>query len=302
MNIKSTMTYFCGVLFLLLSLSFAYDNKFIVTTGWLADHLNDGKLVILQVGKKAVYDSLHIPGAQYIAYDDYAPEINGLFRQVPSIDHLDSLFESYGISDDSRIILYTDSWITPTARLYLTFDYFGLAENVSILNGGLLQWIAENRETTNNVTKVTKGNVTPKPNKNIIVTKDELLGVLNNPDYTVIDARTEDSYSGTNERSNYPRPGHVTGAFNIQFTDLTTKEEPYLFKSDSELKKYYDNAFVNKDKTTIAYCHIGQQASLVYFVGKMLGYNMKLYDGSFQEWSADENCPIVGKVNVKHSN
>ena len=277
------------------------QKKFIVSADWLSKHLNDKNLVLLQVGNKDSYNDAHIPGAWYISFDDYAPtDKNGLHRQMPAVEYLVSLFEKYGITNDSRIILYTDDWVTPTARLYLTLDFIGLGDQTSILDGGIINWQNENRKVTIELPKPKKGKITPIP-QNIIATKDYVLNHLSDPSTTIIDARTEDFYSATADMDHYPRPGHISGAYNIQFTDLTEEESPYLFKSENELKKYYDDAFVKKENTTVAYCHIGQQASLIYFIGKMLGYNMKLYDGSFEEWSADENCPVTGKVKVQRN-
>ena len=286
---------------LIFTSSLVAQEKFIVSSDWLSKHLNDKNIILLQVGNKDSYNEAHIPGAWYISFDEYAPTgKNGLHRQMPGVDYLVTLFEKFGITNDSRIILYTDSWVTPTARLYLTLDFIGLGDQTSLLNGGIINWQNEKREVTIEFPKPQKGKIIPQKN-NIIVTKDYLLKHLKDPSTTIIDARTEDFYSATAQMDHYPRPGHVTGAYNIQFTDLTQDESPYLFKNKTELKKYYDNAFVKKENTTIAYCHIGQQASLVYFIGKMLGYNMKLYDGSFEEWSADNNCPVTGRVKVKRN-
>lgn len=286
--------------FLFFNITNSGSDKFIVTADWLSKHINDSNIIIFQVGEKEAYEAGHIPGAYFIGYDEYAPKMDGLYRQMPSPENLKSLFENYGISNNSKIILYTTDWITPMTRLYLTLDFIGLGDNTVILDGGIEKWKSEEHKITKEIPAKKKGNILIKP-KDIIATKDYILKNMNEPNTTIIDARTEDYYSATSEHDNYPRPGHITGAFNIQFTDLTSEKSPYLFKSINELKKIFENAFVKKNNTTVAYCHIGQQASLVYFVGKMLGYNMKLYDGSFQEWSADENCPVTGKVKVKRN-
>lgn len=271
-----------------------HDNKFIVSSEWLADHLDDKNIILLYMGKKDVYDEGHIRGSRYIAFDEFAPTLNGLYRQMPSVEDLDTLFESYGISDDSRIVLYTDEQITPTARLYLTLDYLGLGENTLFLDGGLTKWKSENRPVTTEIPTRKTGIINPKVN-DILATKDYLLKKINDSSITIIDARTEDFYSATDDKNYYPRPGHITGAINIPFITLTSKKPPFTFKTKSELKEIFESAPVHRDNVIITYCHIGQQASLVYLVGKMLGYNMKLYDGSFQEWSPDENCPVTGK-------
>jgi thiosulfate/3-mercaptopyruvate sulfurtransferase len=290
---SNAINLFCLML-LFANFSFSHENKFIVSTEWLSEHLDDGNIILLFVGKKDVYDKGHILGSRYIAFDEFAPTLSGLYRQMPSVEDLETLFEGYGISDDSRIVLYTDEQITPTARLYVTLDYLGLGKNILFLDGGLTKWKSENRSVTTEMPARKTGTINPKVN-DILATKDYLLKKINDSSITIIDARTQDFYSATDDKNYYPRPGHITGAINIPFITLTSKEPPYTFKSKSELKEIFKSASVHKDNVVITYCHIGQQASLVYFVGKMLGYNMKLYDGSFQEWSPDEDCPVTGK-------
>ena len=278
------------------------DNKFIVTTDWLAAHLNDPDIVIIEIGKQEDYNERHIPGSVFMKTSDIStPHDSGLTLQIPSIEKLINSFEKAGVSNNSRIILYSGyGWVTPVTRFYLTLDYMGLADNTSILDGGILKWEEEKRPLTSEVKKIKRGNITVKsPNKYVVVEVDVVTEALNDPNYQIVDARTENYYSGTAE--SYKRNGHITGATNIPYTSLTTEDEPNSFKSEEELRKMFADANVDESKKIISYCHVGQEATLIYFIAKYLGYNnVQLYDGSYQEWDERTDLPVTGPVKRKN--
>lgn len=272
-------------------------HNFIVSTGWLSKHLKDPNIVIIEIGQKDGYDKDHIPGAVFLTSSEIStPRGEGLTLQIPSMEKLISTFETAGVSNNSRIVLYYgNDWVTPTARFYLTLDYMGLGENTSILDGGLPEWKKENLPVTAEVTKPKRGKITiNNPHKEIIVDVDYVAKNLSNPGIQIVDARTENYYSGSD--TSYTRPGHIPGATNIPFTSLTSDSLPYMFKSREALKEIYKDAGVTDNKTMVNYCHIGQQASLVYFIAKYLGYDAKLYDGSYEEWDKRTDLPVIGKV------
>jgi len=274
--------------------------EFIVTTEWLSKHLHDKNIVLIEIGSREDYDKRHLPCAVFMETKDIStPRGEGLTLQVPSMEKLIASFEKAGVSDNSRIILYYgNDWITPTTRFFLTLDYMGFGDKTSILDGGLPQWLKENREVTAKPTIEKRGNIkTARAHPDIIAGVDYVAQNVDNPALQIIDARTENYYSGAD--TNYTRPGHIKGATSIPFPSLTTDNEPYLFKSKEELKKIFDNANPNNSKNIICYCHIGQQATLVYFIGSYLGYNMKLYDGSYQEWDKKADLPVMGAVKRK---
>src|SRR5260370_15894049 len=101
----------------------------IVTAAWLADHLKDPNLVLLSIGDKAEYEKEHIPGALPITLNDIStPMVDGqLMLELPPVEQLQKAFSSFGITDNSRIVLYVSKdWISPTTRVYLTLDAMGL--------------------------------------------------------------------------------------------------------------------------------------------------------------------------------
>src|SRR5215475_9659084 len=147
------------------------NESLIVSTDWLAKHLNDDSLVLLQVGDKKEFDEAHIPGAQFIQLQDIStPRGQGLILELPSVDQLKTTFEKLGVTNNSRIIVYFGKdWVTPTARVFMTLDYLGLGDRTSMLDGGLPAWRGENRGVTAEVRAVKPGSFTPHPNSKLVV-------------------------------------------------------------------------------------------------------------------------------------
>jgi thiosulfate/3-mercaptopyruvate sulfurtransferase len=257
----------------------------IVSSEWLAEHLKDDSLVMLQVGEKDEYTAAHIPGAQFIALADIStPRGEGLTLQLPSVNQLKTTFEKLGVSDKSRVVVYfSKDWVSPTARVFLTLDYLGLGERTSILDGGLPAWRAEGRPVTNEVRTAAPGTFTPRPNQKIIVDATWVNANLKKPGVMILDARASKFYTGE-EVGRMPRGGHIPGAKSIPFSSLV-EDSDNKFKSIETLRQLFNEAGVKKGDSVTTYCHIGQQASLLYFVARYLGYDAHLYDGSFEDWS-----------------
>lgn len=269
----------------------AVNQSMIVSTDWLAKHLNDEDLVLLQVGDKQEYDAAHLPGAQYIQTSDIStPRGQGLILELPPVDQLKTTFEKFGLTDKSRVIVYFGKdWVTPTSRVYFTLDYLGLGDRTSILDGGLPAWIAEKRPVTAEVKQPKVGSFTPHPNAKLVVDADWVKANLSKPGVAILDARDAKFYTGA-EAGNMPRAGHIPSAKSIPFGTLV--EDSNKFKSPEALRALFDAAGVRPKDTIATYCHIGQQASLLYFVAKYLGYDAHLYDGSFQDWSKRTELPV----------
>ena len=268
------------------------NESMIVTTEWLARHLQDDSLVLLQVGEKDEFTAAHISHAQFIQTADIStPRGQGLTLEMPPVDQLKATFEKLGVTDKSRIVIYFGKdWVTPTARVFLTLDYLGLGNRTSILDGGLPAWRAENRPVTAEVFEPKKGTLTPHPNTKLIVDAVWVKNNLSDANVRILDARAPQFYTGA-EKGRMPRGGHIPQARNIPFSSLV-EESSNKFKSPTALKELFNQAEV-KPKTSVAtYCHIGQQASLLYFVARYLGYDAHVYDGSFEDWSNRAELPV----------
>ena len=266
-------------------------DSMIVSTDWLAKHLNDDGLVLLQIGDKKDYDAAHIQGAQYIQTSDIStPRGTGLILELPPVEQLKATFEKFGVTDKSRIIVYFGKdQVTPTSRVYFTLDYLGLGDRTSILDGGLPAWVAEKRPTTTEVGTPKPGSFTPHPNAKLVVDAAWVSGNINKPGVAILDARDNRFYTGESA-GGMPRAGHIPSAKSIPFGTLV--EDSNKFKSPEALRALFNTAGVKTKDSIATYCHIGQQASLLYFVARYLGYDAHLYDGSFQDWSSRSELPV----------
>ncbi|MGQ0763142.1 MAG: sulfurtransferase [Acidobacteriota bacterium] len=264
----------------------------IVTTEWLAKHLNDNSLVLLHVGDKKEYDAAHIPGAQFIQMSDISkPRGEGLSLELPPVDQLKATFEKFGVSKDARIVIYFGKdWVTPTSRVYFTLDYLGLGNRASILDGGLPAWMAEKRPVTTEVSAPRPGRFTPRPNPKLVVDSVWVSANLNKSNVAILDARNSEFYTGA-QAGTMPRAGRIPRARSIPFGSLI-QDANSKFESPDVLRKIFSAADVKKGDSVATYCHIGQQASLLYFIARYLGYDAHLYDGSFQDWSNRSELPV----------
>ena len=304
---KLTQPFFLIALFVLLFLSAtasAQENKssgpassarepMLVTVDWLADNLKDPFLVMLQIGDKKDYDKGHIPGAQFLEYESIStPHGHGLMLELPAVEQLVSVFEKLGVSNGSHVILYFGTnWVTPTTRVYWTLDYLGLGDRTSILNGGLVAWQATHHAVSTETKQPAKGSITPAPRKVIVADADWVSTHLNKPGITIIDARTHEFYNGSQSDGN-PRSGHIPGAVNLPYLDVVDQDNN-KFKSPDAIRELFRAAGLKPGNLMVSYCHIGQRATALYFTAKMLGYDAKMYDGSWEDWSHRKDLPIV---------
>lgn len=274
----------------------SYSDKagMIVSTDWLNSHLKDSSLVIIHIGDKKEYDEGHIPGAQFLKYSDDIStprDETALSLELPSTEKLKAAFEKLGVSDNSQIVLYFGKdWISPTTRVYFTLAYLGMGERTSILDGGLPAWREAGKPVTTDVKTPVQGKFNPKLNKDVVADVEWVQANLKNSSIAIIDARNTEFYDGTKPGSNQ-RSGHILNAENIPFSSLV-EEKTLKFKDKETLRKMFKEAKVESGDTITSYCHIGQQATVVFFVARYLGYKVRMYDGSFQDWSK-RDLPIV---------
>ena len=158
-----------------------------------------------------------------------------------------------------------------------------------MLDGGLEAWRAAGKPVTADVPTPAKGSFTPNLKPEMVVDAAWVKGHLKDPTVQIIDARTPNFYNGGETRQ--ARVGRIPGATNVPFGSVI-KEGSTTFKDPAALKAILQSAGAAEGDTVVTYCHIGQQASLVWFAARLLGYNAKLYDGSMQDWSARREMPI----------
>jgi thiosulfate/3-mercaptopyruvate sulfurtransferase len=270
----------------------AVRSDILVSTDWLAQHLKDPKVVVLQVSRdRATYDAGHIPGARFFALSDLIVTRDGIMNELPPAAELKAALERDGVSDDSRVILYTDGAVIPATRAYFTLDYLGHGDHAALLDGGIQKWRAESRPLSKDAPAVTPGHFTPRVRPETVVgieaVKDMSWAATSKGGEAprLVDARSAKEYSGATAPQEVSRPGHIPGAVSVYWMDGQASKETPALKSAPELRKLYESLGVTPDRPVVTYCNTGMQASQSYFTLKYLGYDVRMYDGSFSEWS-----------------
>jgi len=272
----------------------------LVNTSWLVANLNSPGLIILQVGKdEDTYKEGHIPGAQFVGWNELTAEREGVPNELPPMEELVKLVRRLGITEQSRIVIYDDEEGLYAARAYVTLDYLGLGERASLLDGQWKRWQAEKRPISKDVRAVKPSEFTPRPRPDVIQPIDVVKDLswesteLRNAPVVLVDARPAGQYSGQESGEGVKRPGHIPGAVNVFSMDNLVSEEDPTFLPMDQLRALYSKAGVKKGDLTVSYCRSGVQASLTYFTLKYLGYDVRLYDGSFYEWSSQPDTQVV---------
>ncbi|HQQ97972.1 MAG TPA: sulfurtransferase [Cyclobacteriaceae bacterium] len=261
----------------------------LVEVDWLKDHLKDPNLVILQTSfLKYEYDQEHIEGAVYLWPGWLAPDSPYGAMNAPDLKEATTLLRSFGITNQSQVVIcHTRGDVSQAARMFLTLEHLGLRGKVSFLNGGLDAWKKAGNSVTQVVPVVKPGNFKASDN-GLLVDRNYVLKTLKSGNGAVVDARAARFYDG--EPVGNPRDGHIAGAKNIPFMDLID-QSTNKFKPVDQVTSYFVPV-ADKSKELVTYCFIGQTASVVYLAGRSLGYDMKLYDGSMQEWSRIPELPM----------
>ncbi len=272
--------------------------EFLVSTDWVAQHLNDPKVRIVESDEDVLlYEQGHVPGAVMI---DWQLDLNDRVRR----DYLqkaefEALLSAKGIGNDTTVVFYGDKNNWWACYAFWVFQLFG-HENARIMNGGRKKWIDEGRELNKAKPAYESTSYVAKQRADyrIRVFRDQVLNHVQ-MQAPLIDVRSPKEYSGELlHMEAYPqegalRGGHIPGARNVPWARAVNEDG--TFKSEEELRAIYEGeAGLSPDKSVVAYCRIGERSSHTWFVlTYLLGYpNVRNYDGSWTEWGNLVGAPI----------
>ncbi len=265
--------------------------ELLLSTGWLAQHVNDADLRIVDVRPADKYAAGHLPNAISVPSGVLNVTVGKLTNELPPQDKLEELLGNAGIGNDARIVLYDDQRSLNAARAYFVLDYYG-HKKISILNGGSPKWEKETREITRQVAKLNPVKYTATANSSKLATREYILANLKNLAVGVCDTRSPNEYAGTDVRA--ARGGHIPDAKNVNWElNMTSADPGAVFKPAAELAKIYDAQGLTKDKEIITLCQSGVRAAHGYFTHQLLGYTkVRNFDGSWEDWGNDQTTPI----------
>jgi thiosulfate/3-mercaptopyruvate sulfurtransferase len=274
-----------------------YAKAVLVTTDWVAAHLNDGNLVVAEVDEDTdLYDEGHIRGAIKLHWkDDLQDPIE---RDVIDKDAFELLMGSRGIGNATTVVVYGDknNWFAAYAYWYLKVYGHG---DVRILDGGRQKWIDEGRELTTDAPSTAQASYTAKDrDETIRARRDAVLANLGKDGIALVDVRSPQEYAGElmappgYEQEGASRTGHIPTAQSIPWAQAV--KDDGTFKPADELRALYEGKGVTGDKAVTAYCRIGERSAHTWFVlRELLGYeDVRNYDGSWTEWGNLVDVPI----------
>jgi thiosulfate/3-mercaptopyruvate sulfurtransferase len=275
----------------------SYANDVLVETEWVADHLDDDSIRIVEVDENpALYAEAHIPGA--IGFDWKEDLQDPVKRDFLDREAFGELMGSRGISNEHTIVLYGDrnNWFA--AYTYWYFLYYG-HDKVKLINGPREKWIGEDRKTSTDVPDYEATTFNAQPGDEAIrALREEVFAALE-ADTNLVDVRSPQEYSGElismagYEQEGAQRGGHIPGAASVPWAQAVNEDG--TFKSAEELRDLYSSKGVIEDgKPIIAYCRIGERSAHTWFVlHELLGEgDVKNYDGSWTEWGNMVAVPI----------
>ncbi len=270
----------------------------LVDTAWVAENLNrpNTRLVEVDVDTEA-YSQGHIPGA--VGWNWKTDTQDSVRRDMLSAEDFKELLERSGISNDTTIILYGDhdNWFA--AYAFWMLKYYG-HDDVRLMDGGRVKWLAENREATTVEPQPERGSydVSDVADPDLRALRGFVEESVGRDERAFVDVRSAAEFSGELiapahlPQEGSQRGGHIPGAKNIGWGEAVAEDG--TFKSREELEELYGSQGVTPDKEVIAYCRIGERSSHSWFVLKnLLGYpNVRNYDGSWTEWGSSVGVPI----------
>ena len=274
-----------------------FTTRALVTTEWLAEHLDDPGVVVGEVDENPdLYEDGHIPGSVKLHWRDDLQ--NPLVRDVVDPDEFERLMGDRGISNATTVVLYGDknNWFAAYAYWYLKL--YG-HDDVRLLDGGRQKWIDEGREMTVATSARSPASYSAGTlDESIRVRRDEVLARLGDPEVVLVDVRSPQEFAGElvappgYEQEGASRAGHIPGAQSIPWA--TAVRDDGTFRSPDELRDLYGAKGVTPDREIRAYCRIGERSAHTWFVlRELLGYeNVRNYDGSWTEWGNLVDVPI----------
>ena len=275
----------------------AAPSDFLVTTDWLEKNLNNPKLRLIEVSvDTGVYERGHIQGA--VNFKWHTDLVDPVKRDIASKENFEKLLRQAGVNNDSTIVIYGDSNNWFAAWGAWVFDVYGV-KNVKLLDGGRKKWEAEKRPLTPLATQVAAGNIkVSDANNNLRAKLIDVVAVANKKsDIALVDIRSPDEFSGkviapAGIQELAVRAGHIPGAVNVPWGQAVAEDG--TFKSAEELKKVYAAVGIDGKKPIITYCRIGERSSHTWFaLSKILGYNVRNYDGSWTEYGNSVGNPVI---------
>lgn len=279
----------------------ADDPRTLVSTDWLAAHLRDPDLRVLDASwflpgsgrdAKAEYNAAHIPGARFFDIDEIADLRSSLPHMAPPPEKFVSRMRAMGVGDGHQVVVYDSTGIFSAARVWWTFRLMGKTD-IAVLDGGLPKWQAERRETEDMPPVIRDRHITVSRQNHLVRDVTQVAQAAKLGTAQIIDARGAPRFRGEVPE---PRPGlragHIPGARNVPYTTVLNPDG--TLKAGDALRAAFTDAGVDLSKPAITTCGSGVTASVLALALERLGHrNWALYDGSWAEWGMYDDLKVA---------
>ena len=270
----------------------------IVTTDWVAGHLDDPTIVIAEVDADldADYAQGHVPGA--VGWGLHTDMEDSVRRDIPRVAQIEELLGRSGIGNDTTVVLYGNGNNRSATWAFWVLKYYRHGD-ARLMDGGRTRWLAEGRPLSTVTPEPTAATYRAQaPDRSVRATRQHVLDSLGRPDVKLLDTRTAEEYAGTHTtapgtpQSDIYRKGRIPGAIHVPWDDGAVEDGS--FRPVDELRRLYEDRGLTPEDEVVPYCRLGVRASYSWFVLKyLLGYSrVRNYDGSWTEWGNSIGLPI----------
>ncbi len=277
------------------------DPKTLVSTEWLAAHLKDPDLRIIDASwympdanrdAEAEYEAAHIPGARFFDIDEISDLRSELPHMAPPVEKFMSRMRQMGIGDGHQVVVYDGSGLFSAARVWWLFRLMGKTD-IAVLDGGFPKWKAEGRPVSDEPPVIRDRHMTTRRQNTLVKDVTQVARAAKLRDHEIIDARAAARFKGeVPEPREGLRSGHIPGSKNVPFN--TTLNANGTMKPTDALAKVFEEAGVDLSKPAITTCGSGVTAAVLSLALTRLGKNdHSLYDGSWSEWGMYADLPIA---------
>ena len=277
------------------------DPKTLVSTDWLAAHMKDPDLRILDgtmfmaaEGRdgRAEYEAGHIPGARFFDIDEVSDARSELPHMAPPVEKFMSKLRAMGVGDGHQVVVYDAKGLFSAARVWWLFRLMG-QENIAVLDGGFPKWQAEGRAIEDMPPVIRDRHMTVRRQNHMVKDVTQVSAAAKLGDYEILDARAAARYRGeAPEPREGLRSGHIPGSKNVPYTSLLN--EDMTMKDPDDLRAILAAAGVDMTKPVITSCGSGVTAAVINLALERIGKtDHALYDGSWTEWGAFPTLPVA---------